>query len=72
MTRLALILAIVWFPAIVSAQEVDAERVRDAAARALVSIQKAQADAAVARACTFLESRTPRDTEERSYSKATN
>ena len=29
--------------------------------------QKAQADAAVARARTFLESRTPRDTEERSY-----
>jgi ankyrin repeat protein len=29
--------------------------------------QKAQADAAVARALTFLESRTPRDTEERSY-----
>ncbi len=31
------------------------------------SSQKAQADAAVARALTFLESRTPRDTEERSY-----
>ena len=29
--------------------------------------QKAQADAAVARARTFLEARTPRDTEERSY-----
>ena len=29
--------------------------------------QKAQADAAVVRALTFLESRTPRDTEERSY-----
>ena len=30
-------------------------------------VQKAQADAAVARARTFLEGRTPRDTEERSY-----
>ena len=29
--------------------------------------QKAQADAAVARARTFLEGRTPRDTEERTY-----
>jgi ankyrin repeat protein len=43
MKRLALILAIAWFPAIVSGQEVGPERVRDAAARALVSIQKAQA-----------------------------
>ncbi|HVQ16576.1 MAG TPA: ankyrin repeat domain-containing protein, partial [Vicinamibacterales bacterium] len=43
MKRLALILAVVWFPAIASAQEVAAERLRVAAARALVSIQKAQA-----------------------------
>jgi len=43
MKRLALVLAFSWLPAMASAQEVDAERVRDAAARALVAIQKAQA-----------------------------
>jgi hypothetical protein len=43
MKRLALVLAFSWLPAMAWAQEVDAERVRDAAARALVAIQKAQA-----------------------------
>ena len=43
MKHLALFLAFSWLPAMASAQEVDAERVRDAAARALVAIQKAQA-----------------------------
>ena len=43
MKRLALVLAFSWLPAMASAQEVDAERARDAAARALVAIQKAQA-----------------------------
>ena len=43
MKRLALVLAFSWLPAMASAQEVDAERVREAAARALVAIQKAQA-----------------------------
>ena len=43
MRRLALFLAFSWLPAMASAQEVDAERVREAAARALVAIQKAQA-----------------------------
>ena len=37
MKRLALFLAFSWLPAMASAQEVDAERVRDAAARALVT-----------------------------------
>jgi len=43
MRRLALFLAFSWLPAMASAQEVDAERVREAATRALVAIQKAQA-----------------------------
>jgi ankyrin repeat protein len=43
MKHLALFLAFSWLPAMASAQEVDAERVREAAARALVAIQKAQA-----------------------------
>jgi ankyrin repeat protein len=43
MKRLVLLLAVSWLPASASAQEVDADRVREAAARALVAIQKAQA-----------------------------
>jgi ankyrin repeat protein len=43
MKHLALFLAFSWLPVMASAQEVDAERVREAAARALVAIQKAQA-----------------------------
>jgi ankyrin repeat protein len=43
MKHLALFLAFSWLPAMASAQEVDADRVREAAARALVAIQKAQA-----------------------------
>jgi len=43
MKRLVFILALVWLPATAAAQEVGAERARAAAARALVSIQKAQA-----------------------------
>jgi ankyrin repeat protein len=43
MKRLALVVALIWLPAWASAQEVDADRVREAAARALVAIQKAQA-----------------------------
>jgi ankyrin repeat protein len=42
MKRLALFVIVSCLPAIVSAQEADPDRVRDAAARALVSIQKAQ------------------------------
>jgi len=43
MRRLALFLAFSWLPAMASAQEVDLERARGAATRALVAIQKAQA-----------------------------
>jgi len=42
MKRLALFVIVSCLPAIASAQEADPDRVRDAAARALVSIQKAQ------------------------------
>jgi ankyrin repeat protein len=42
MKRLALFVLVSCLPAIASAQEADPDRVRDAAARALVSIQKAQ------------------------------
>jgi ankyrin repeat protein len=43
MKRLALFLALSWLPLSASAQEVEADRVRAAAGRALVAIQKAQA-----------------------------